>query len=357
MESAIPDHLRTERTRHRRISDDYRPPVPAYSARFKPAAHRAVMAYFGLQYLGAEPPAVAAVLSWLSDRCIEASGPSHWDRARFVDGAGYDNIIMAVYWSDVAAFDRWLASVRDRWLDPPSGIGVFLEAVRPTQERYETLFSSLGRPEGVAVLADGLSGEVQEHGYWGGMRDRIALSQTCDLAPSGELRESRSGGRVRIHGHDNLCLIRSGQDWGDAEDDERQMYLTDVEPVLRQGMDFLRDNGREIGCYANRYVGASSREGEPLCKSYGMSWWRSLEALERWAESHPTHVAIFGAAMKYLSTRGPGAKLRLHHEVTVVRADEQLFEYAGCHGGTGLLNGIPTSPISRAARAARLTTT
>jgi len=37
------------------------------------------------------------------------------------------------------------------------------------------------------------------------------------------------------------------------------------------------------------------------------------------AESHPTHVRIFGAAMKYLSTLGPAAKLRLYHEVTVAR--------------------------------------
>jgi hypothetical protein len=36
-------------------------------------------------------------------------------------------------------------------------------------------------------------------------------------------------------------------------------------------------------------------------------------------------------------------RLRLYHEVTVVRADEQLFEYAGCHGGTSLLNGVSAS--------------
>jgi aldoxime dehydratase len=71
-----------------------------------------------------------------------------------------------------------------------------------------------------------------------------------------------------------------------------------------------------------------------------MSWWKSLAALERWAESHPTHVAIFGAAMKYLSTLGPAAKLKLYHEVTVLRADEQRFEYLNCHEGTGLLRAV-----------------
>jgi aldoxime dehydratase len=175
---------------------------------------------------------------------------------------------------------------------------------------------------------------------WGGMRDRIPLSQTSEMAPAGAARAVRDGSRVRVIAHDNVCLIRSGQDWGDTEATERKMYLEDVEPVLREGMDFLRDHGRSIGCYANRYMTVVAPDGTPAEKSYGMSWWKSLAALERWAESHPTHVRIFGAAMKYLSTLGPAAKLRLYHEVTVARADEQFFEYLDCHPQTGMLNAV-----------------
>jgi len=187
-----------------------------------------------------------------------------------------------------------------------------------------------------------MSGEVQEHAYWGGMRDRIPLSQTSEMAPAGTAQAIRNGSRIRVVAHDNACLIRSGQDWGDTEASERKMYLEDVEPILREGMDFLRDNGRSIGCYANRYMTVVASDGTPTEKSYGMSWWKSLAALERWAESHPTHVRIFGAAMKYLSTLGPAAKLRLYHEVTVARADEQLFEYVDCHPQTGMLNAVQT---------------
>jgi aldoxime dehydratase len=187
-----------------------------------------------------------------------------------------------------------------------------------------------------------MSGEVQEHAYWGGMRDRIPLSQTSEMAPAGVAHAIRDGARIRVIPHDNVCLIRSGQDWGDTEASERKMYLGDVEPVLREGMEFLRDNGRAIGCYANRYMTVVAPDGTPTEKSYGMSWWKSLAALERWAESHPTHVRIFGAAMKYLSTLGPAAKLRLYHEVTVARADEQFFEYVDCHPRTGMLNAVQT---------------
>jgi len=115
------------------------------------------------------------------------------------------------------------------------------------------------------------------------------------------------------------------------------MYLTDVEPVLRTGMDFLRDDGLSCGCFANRYMRVLGPDAKPTEKTFGMSWWKSLEALERWAESHPTHVAIFGAAMKYLSSLGPAAQLRLYHEVTVATADEQFFEYLNCHPRTGML--------------------
>ncbi len=293
MESAIPEHLRTARTRHRRVPDDYAPPYPSFVARHKPRVERVVMAYFGAQTRDAASKAAEQALAWIA--------------SRFQSNAG---------------------------------VGTFIEALYPSVEGYETLFSSLGRPEGIAVLADGMSGEVQEHAYWGGMRDRIPLSQTNEMAPTGAARAIRDGSRTRVIPNDNLCLIRSGQDWGDTEAAERKMYLGDVEPVLREGMDFLRDEGRSIGCYANRYMTVVAPDGERIEKSYGMSWWKSLAALERWAESHPTHVRIFGAAMKYLSTLGPAAKLRLYHEVTVARANEAFFEYFDCHPQTGMLNAV-----------------
>ena len=343
MESAIPPHLQTARTRHRRVPDDYQPPYPAFVARHRPAVERVVMAYFGLQYAGDAPPARAAALAWLETMFAGANGPKHWDRAAYRDEAGYHNVVSVAYWDDQQTFEAWLPAARDGWTGDKqnhAGLGTFIEVVSPSVSDYETLFSSLGRPEGVATLADGFSGDIMEHAYWGGMRDRIPNAQTSDLAPSSSPSLMHDGGRVRVKPHDNICLIRSGQDWSDTEAAERKMYLDDVEPVLRAGMDFLRDEGRSIGCFANRYMTALDRGGRPIEKTYGMSWWNSLASLERWAESHPTHVRIFGAAMKYLSTLGPTAKLRLYHEVTVARAADQFFEYRGCHRRTGMLNAL-----------------
>jgi aldoxime dehydratase len=148
------------------------------------------------------------------------------------------------------------------------------------------------------------------------------------------------GLRRLIVAHENLCLIRSGQDWSETRGEERRMYLEDIEPPLHAGMDFLRDYGLPIGCFANRYVSVLDSAGQPTEKSFGMSWWRSLGDLEHWAESHTTHVAIFRAAMKYLSAMGSAAKLRLYHEVTVAAASEQHFEYYNCHPNTGMLRAV-----------------
>ncbi|UFS92875.1 phenylacetaldoxime dehydratase family protein [Bradyrhizobium daqingense] len=343
MESAIPLHLETARTRHKRVPDDYQPPYPSFVARYKPTVSRVAMAYFGVQYRGTAPLAATDALKDIARLFASENGPSHWDQARYVDQSGFENVVTVAYWNDVARFDAWFAPAREVWTGRQrEGVGTFIEVLRPTVERHETLFSSPDRAEGVAVIANGMSGEVQEHAYWGGMRDRIPLSQTDAMAPAGAPELIRDGARLRVVAYDNLCLIRSGQDWSDTGASERKLYLDDVEPVLRQGMNFLRDDGLAIGCYANRYMQVLAADGSATEKSYGQSWWRSLAALERWAESHPTHVRIFGAAMKYLSTLGPSAKLRLYHEVTVAAADEQLFEYLNCHPKTGMLAAVET---------------
>jgi aldoxime dehydratase len=343
MESAIPSHLRTERSRTRRIPDDYAPPFPGYVARFKPEVRRVIMAYFGIQYRGEEPASAKTALDWIATRFGSAEGATHWDRARYVDEAGFTNIVSVGYWDDHGKFKAWFSLTRQEWTGEQHSlhqVGRFIEVLSPSVQGYETLFSSLGRAEGVAVLADAMSGEIQEHAYWGGMRDRIPLAQTDEMAPVGAARYMRDGSRIRVVPNENLCLIRSGQDWSDTESTEREMYMNDVEPILREGMDFLRDEGKAIGCYANRYMTVLTSDGSTLDRSYGMGWWKSLAALERWAESHPTHVAIFGAAMKYLTKLGPAAKLRLYHEVTVARANEQFFEYFKCHDRTGMLRSV-----------------
>jgi aldoxime dehydratase len=324
------------------MPQNHLPPYPSAVARFKPGTQRVVMAYFGVQQRTSGHPAGAKLLHAMATAFGDEQGPGHWDRAQHVDEAGFTNIISIGYWDAAADFHSWFTKHGQPWASgalQTADVGTFTEILRPTVERFETLFSSQ-TTEGVACLAEGLSEDVQEHAYWGGARDRIPLSQTSGLEPVGEPRVLTDGPHQCVIPHENICLIRSGQDWTDTHADERLMYLQDVEPILRAGMTFLRDDGLQIGCFANRYMTVIDANGRPLEKTFGMGWWRSLEALERWAESHPTHVAIFGAALRYLGALGPAAKLKLYHEVTVAAQDQQYFEYFNCHAGTGMLRSV-----------------
>ncbi|WP_265518709.1 phenylacetaldoxime dehydratase family protein [Nitratireductor luteus] len=340
MEPAIPDHLITARTRHPRVPADYEPPYPSFMARHGPSVKTLVMAYFGVQFRASDGAAAKGPLAAIAASFTAEDGPGHWDRAAYTDEQGFSNVISIAYWDHTASFERWFSTYGTAWSGDDTAdarLGFFTEILKPSVERYETLFSAPDRAEGVAVIAEGMSGMVREHAYWGGMRDRIPLSQTDAMEPTGAPRIEEEGGLLRVIPHDNICLIRSGQDWTDTDPEERRMYLEEVEPVLKAGMDFLRDEGLSCGCFANRYMRVVDEAGRPVEKSFGMSWWKSLAQLERWSEFHPTHVAIFGAAMKYLSRLGPAAKLRLYHEVTVATADQQFFEYRNCHPKTGML--------------------
>lgn len=297
------------------------PPYPSFVARIGESVRQVVMAYLGAQ---GSPDA---------EIDLGPDGPRHHDRSRADSG----DLVVAAYWDDVAAFERWFARCREPWL--ASAGGRWIEVIQPTVERFETIFGRRSRPEGCAVLAERFSDEVLEHAYWGGMRDRMPASQTDPLQDPGGFDVERDGDRVRVLPRGSVCLIRSGQDWGDCGDEEGRTYLELLEPNLRRGMEFLRDEGRDVGCWANRYLTVLDDAGQPTTKTYGLSWWRTLADLERWSESHPTHLAIFGTFMG-MATRGSPTRLRLYHEVAVAAPDEQWFEYARCRERTGLLGAV-----------------
>jgi aldoxime dehydratase len=115
MESAIPSHLQTARTRHRRVGDDYAPPYPSFVARHRPSVTRVVMAYFGVQSRGTLNADAEQALARLASDFTAADGPTHWDRASYVDEADFTNVVTVAYWDDRQKFDRWFPAARERW--------------------------------------------------------------------------------------------------------------------------------------------------------------------------------------------------------------------------------------------------
>lgn len=343
MESAIDQHLKCPRTLSRRVHDDYQPPFPMWVARADESLKQVVMAYLGVQFREERRAEALAALRGIVASFDLADGPANHDITYHLDNQGHGNFIVVGYWRDPAAYCRWMRSPQvDGWWSSDArlgeGLGYFREVVAPRAEQFETLYAFKDALPGVGALMDGISDDIQEHGYWGSARDRFPVSQTDWLQPSGELRvvsgDPAKGGRVRVQGHDNIALIRSGQDWVEADAQERALYFNEMLPPLQDGMDFLRDEGQALGCYSNRFVRNIDLDGNLLDVAYDIGHWRSLDKLERWAESHPTHLRIFTTFFRVI---GGLQKLRLYHEVSVSDASSQLFEYINCHPRTGML--------------------
>lgn len=173
MESAIDKHLVCPRTLSRRVADDYQPPFPMYVARAAEDLSQVVMGYFGVQYRGADKRSVAlAALRRIVADFDAPDGPGNHDLTQHTDNQGYDNLIAVGYWRDPDAYARWIASpaVAEWWASDArlaDGIGYFREIVAPRAEQFETLYAFTNDFPGVGSIMDGVSGEIEEHGYWG----------------------------------------------------------------------------------------------------------------------------------------------------------------------------------------------
>lgn len=259
LESAIPEHLRVERTIPANTPKNYQPPFPAYSARFPKDAKGLVTAIIGVQH-----PKPTETRSKEYQQLINfvekpsgKSKPKYWEAASVTDNRGFHNEVVIPYWSTKEDYDLWRSEsgFAPFWdgLDAEGEVGWFLEVFLPSMDRFETVFSDNVEPEGAANMRTGVSGTLQEHVYWGSMRDRLAAGQTDPLA--GEKANIKSAAklngepdtqerRIKVSGRKNLAMIRSGQDWSNTNAHERKLYLDTMHPVLIKGMNFLRDQGK-----------------------------------------------------------------------------------------------------------------
>jgi len=153
--------------------------------------------------------------------------------------------------------------------------------------------------------------------------------------PEPRAHETR-GKRIDVAGPHNLCLIRSGQDLRAVTGDEREDYETKIEPALSKGLAFLAETP-STGCFDSRYMKHCTADGEPVDKTFGMQVFMSIKQLRDWAESHPTHLAIFSRFQAMAERLQGQFDLRLWHEVAVMPNGATSATYVNCHEKTGLL--------------------
>ncbi|PWN22609.1 hypothetical protein BCV69DRAFT_151620 [Microstroma glucosiphilum] len=385
LESAICPHLRRDRTLPKSTPANYVPPFPVFSARFDEDMQDVAMVM-----LGAVSSEDNTTLDYDAlvplDRLLELGSPLHGHRTLCTSTDPQtlrQTRAWKAWWPSRRDFEDWrLSSGFAAWFAgeerEKEDIGWFVEAIFPSMDRFETVFSNAASLEGAAVLSSHMSGAIEEHGYWGSARDRFAVGQhdpmsavrsACPVAglavraegpqkASGSPRPQQiSSKRVIVPGQHNLCVIHSGQDWSQMTGSDRDLYLHTLHPVLERGMSFLahqkvplsqretsaaQKERRTYGCYDCRFMDhldASSLESS-LSKSFGLAYFDSLSSLEAWAREHKTHLDIFNGFFKYATeTQGKG-DLRLWHEICVLKEDQQYYEYINCPPGTGMYVGL-----------------
>jgi aldoxime dehydratase len=322
------------------------------------ASEELCITYYAVQcQKGWDTPEVELFRAWFSVASKEGAPdnrPLHCEYAEYTDAQGYYHWVAVAYWRDEKRYQRWsrLGVVTDFWLaeERLSGqCGYFRERLSVPPERFENLLSSDQFKPGYAAGCPHMRGPVPEHNYWGGMRDRIALCATDPLDPPAEapppVDVGSFGRRLWVRIPMNLAVIRSGQHLDGVTGVEKVRYEQDIEPALKEGMDFLRDNPEETGCYSCRFMTETDVAGRVLPRTFSLAHFVSLGHLEEWAASHPTHLRIFDTFIGFARALGEQMKLRLWHEVAVLPEQDAGFEYVNCHPATGLLRCLPAKSV------------
>jgi aldoxime dehydratase len=281
------------------------------------------------------------------DRAIAALGgpdaPLTLERGRVMVPADPRTEVLFAYWDQPDAHRRWSEGDACRRL--------FADDAAPAHWR-ETAFLPLTHTEAhfaQQTRETGL-GRVPgtEHafcpmvGYWGAGRDRIpiAADDPLDPGPSVPPPSSPRPGELSVVAPENLCTIRTSQDWQDAPAEHLDWYREAVEPVLRAGVEHLHAEPLDSGCLSVRYIRETDLDGADTDRTCVLAHFRSMGHLEEWARDHPTHHAIFEAAMEMVRRFGEDLGIRLFHEVSVLPAGRFEASYVGCADDTGVLRSV-----------------
>jgi aldoxime dehydratase len=320
---------------------DWEPPVPAWSSVFDESQDGVSMTIAGFQH-----PANADVKQPLQELHDALQSADIRDLGVIDAGDGMHETVCIAYWRSNEAAQACLESApfTDFWTKhaaEANDYGIFRECINIPFERSETLFSDPSHDHGYSQMREDLVGPIDRHQYWGGMRDRLPLSANDALDANSPVRVvEKSDRHVLVEAHENLCIIRSGQDWDNCKGEQLEEYLTQIEPTLQAGMEFLRDEGDEVNCYSCRYMKDISLDGSDTNRSCGIAYFRTMKDLEGWSEHHPSHLKIFNTFLSIAPKYGPDLQLRLWHEVSVLPAGNQVAEYVNCRKGSGFMGGI-----------------
>lgn len=345
--------------------DGHQPPVPRWHLQFDDEVSHVYATYIGVQLRkdaqgsrdeAAIEKGVAEVTKTIR-ACVGTNVPgSVVEEFTSMDWNDEDiRHVFVCYWSnhdrpaDLIAYVK-LRKLRD---DLPEHVRPFISIWRETFSvpisRLETNYSGLDYLPGFARLPKTRTEEHTLTAYWGAARDRLGASADDLFEGQNETGFSKhgpdgEGDHIVIYNVDNMVHIRTGQFWENCPEEEVYSYEHNLEPTLRSGISYLRST-ESSGAIGLRYLRnanppSSHEQTEPLKESCVTSVFTSLDALENWAKSHKSHLAIYNGAMRHAKKFGPDRKFRTWHEVVVLKESEGRFEYLNCEPTTGVLGRV-----------------
>ena len=328
----------------------FEPVVQRWSTAFANNCRALCVAFHGVQGKSAEEVQASPFFGWIEAALALPDGPTVSDHAAFVDPNGLYTHIVAAYWLDEDKRDRFLADpfVAGWWEDAArltEPTGYFRESMTVPVERQESIYWQ-DYAGGLSAAPDVALYPTPWCGYYGAMRDRIPLAAADTLeSPVAALvpvERATKGARWRLAIPHNFAVIRSAAFWGRCDPEQADNYMRELREPLLKGMDFLKENGEASGCASLRFQQTCDAAGVPVLETHALGYFLSLGHLENWAEHHPTHEAIFSAAIARYRKYGKANQLRTWHEVFVLpEVDKHQFEYVNCAPGTGLLGFLP----------------
>ncbi|KAF4981263.1 hypothetical protein FZEAL_2889 [Fusarium zealandicum] len=340
---------------------NHQPPVPRWQLAFENGVDHVFTAYIGIQQRSrskgaseAKAQAEEFIIAWLGEEVSDR--PTASESFSMIDGNDVRGArVWVCYWLNEAKFHEGLKrlSLGQLFAKLPSpgreSIGVWQERFSSQVSRLETNYSGLDYLPGLAKLPGTGTAEHTLTAYWGAARDRIPDS-AHDLFPQDHVTQLKAvpqgvGQHLVGSNYDNIVHIRSGQFWENCGGVETNSYEEKLEPTLQAGLEYLWDNPVDGGAVGLRYL----RNTDPLSpgsdsarkETCAAGFFTSLGALEGWAKSHRSHLAIFKGALAHAKVFGDDRKFRTWHEVSVLRRGDVRFEYINCASETGVMRFIP----------------
>lgn len=332
-----------------RRPEGHEPRAPRWSLVYTEPVTLLTSDYLGIQVESWDSVGVKAFLERmkLTRSTHLACAPESWELLTCVDDAGLVNIIHLAYWRNPTHHEQWLlSSALGRWYDgldaTTVAFGAWHEVIQVPVDHAETIYSDPRGTFGLAACAGTQVEPMTTNGYFGAARDRLPVSaiDPLDVAQSqrspSTYRETR-GRRLRAESHHNMAVIRSGQYWAQAGEEQLTDYEESLEPKLSAGMRYLLDHKETTGTLSLRVLTSLDRDTlDPKRETSTYAHFHSLTDLETWAENHATHHAIYEHAIAKNQEYGPDREVTTWHEV-FIQPSTARSEYVNCDPTTGLL--------------------